>query len=366
MRTSSKLIGSDHVYFELSPEVGSGVDHSPARRIDDESQGGSGEPDKEKPLFYTIIKYNQEVFRGKRQGHEMPKLSQSIETKMKSVFSNYLDEDRPRVLVAWEALAEYSRDRKDYHKYLYKTEEIKPEDKKPYMAGIYQLNEWATNYATRQYFTSDTNKGFVGKLRSLYGKIGNFGAARFGGRDLIDAFRTVGKMRKVERTAKKLGVNFSDAVFESLFSHNDAKMNALIAQTESVKASNLTELAINIGKRRNQQADEVSQDASSAHVVPSNETPKPANKLVRGINRVGTSVGLLGHVSEPGIARLLLAPNTLTGFVITKFVSVHEAVHAYSQAEDRTGLIPIHLLPSERIEKMVDDRQVTSDQRADL
>jgi hypothetical protein len=345
--------------------------------------------------FYQAVEKNQQMWRDEKHGilqsHEMPSVSQTVEENMKLVFSGYVDPSYPRVIVARTILQDRSTERfYNYTTDYTYSESMKPEDERAYEIGIFDLNEWATNYATR-YYLEKTSKTPISKpLRRFYGQL----ADTFIGK--TSARQTYKVMAEVKKLAKARDEDFDHAVFQGLFQHDFTGLNDLIADTTALPAANLEDLAILIGNGGTKKGStgqskgfmhtvDIGMKALPEAIIHSGKYTDPQWK--KSLRAVGQSVIAGGQFATPGIAevgfgnlvaaplleasvlsieqavthtdpttsaiRMGIAVPAISGVIATffPFITFHESVHAYSAADNYIGFMPSKLyLPSKEEE----------------
>lgn len=314
--------------------------------------------------------------------HEMPRVSEKIEQNMKGVFAGHLDPAYPRVIVARRVLRDtYSPTETPFFEYDTRyPETVTEEDQSAYDQGINALNEWATNYAT-DYYIEHTNKTPLTKpLRKAYAKIAD---ALTG---MMYPHQIYKSMAEVSKFAHAAGQDFNHAVFSGLFHHDFTALNALISQTDTLKTTNLDELAIALGKET-AKASETSKkpfshlvEATADGAIHSRIPPSPEPAFRKTVRRVGESIIVGGTFSIPGLAEVntaaplggtvataalttalesavnhsdvrtaLIAGGLgasaafITAATVFPYLTIHEAVHAYSASDAYVGFIPQQL-----------------------
>src|SRR5947209_1042917 len=167
------------------------------------------------PPFYKAINENQKAWRETKHSimgsHEMPHVSERIEKNMIRLFSEYIVPAYPRVILARTVLQTTSspyetpfyRYGSEYGEFRF-PENVKPEDQGYYYKGIYALNEWATNYATRYYFKHTSKTPLTKPLRQLYAQAtdGIVGKAHY-----HQAYKNMGEVKKA---AQATNTSFDD------------------------------------------------------------------------------------------------------------------------------------------------------------
>ena len=304
----------------------------------------------------------------------MPRTSQKIEQNMKRIFAGYLNPSYPRVLVARTVLqTDYLPTESPFYNYGWDyryPETVAQEDRFHYAKGMYAVNEWATNYATRYYFTHTSKTPLTKSLRQLYTQAAD---ALFGKAPYHQAYKHMAEVSKAAQATKN---NFDHATFQALFQHDFTVLNALIANTPILEATNLDALAVAIGKQvvkptkgSTPYYTHLIEKTVGSAVTAVAETPTDSS-VKRSFKRTGKSLIQGGQfvmpgVAEVGIAAPIVAPvatilegaalgeierglavggATLgTTAAIFAFTTIHETVHGYSTSDDHVGLIPEHL-----------------------
>ncbi len=145
--------------------------------------------------FYQAIAENQSKWRSEKHGfmhsHEMPRVSRNIEANMKQVFGGYIDPAYPQVIITRTVLQDTSPERF----YIYGggnyPESMNEKDQPTYDIGIFALNEWATNYATRYYLTQTGKTPLSKPLRQFYGQLTDMWAGKTAARQTYQTMAEV-------------------------------------------------------------------------------------------------------------------------------------------------------------------------------
>lgn len=310
--------------------------------------------------YYQAVTENQMLWReathSSIRSYEMPRLSYTIEGKMKKVFSDYIAPSYPRLLIAWSFLLDTPSHTLPYYRLIARyPEHIRQEDRQDYAAGMYHLNEWATNYATRHYIETASTNPITQPMRKAYAAYGDTIVGR------VNTLYTYRAMREAKRAASASGVNFDHAVFTALFQHDFTALNGLIAATPTLEAANHDELALVVGHHSAKTFDPTKE-------IFRHFSPKPTDStIMKTLKNTADSLLTGGQFAQPGIVEVVVAApiglstigaleGTISGdvkgmatsaaiassiaTVTYPFVLIHESVHGYSANAEYIGLLP--------------------------
>src|SRR5205085_1013464 len=144
--------------------------------------------------------------RGVVRPHEMPRVSENVEAKMKHVFAGYIPSDYPRVMIAGSFLLDTPLEEVPYYHLVARyPETIREEDQEDYLTGMYHINEWATNYAAMHYIEKVSSDRVTTPIRSAYAWYSDALVAR------ANTPSTYKAMGEVKKTARTNGMNLGQA-----------------------------------------------------------------------------------------------------------------------------------------------------------
>lgn len=267
-------------------------------------------------------------------------------------------------------------------------EQVKPEDRHDWSIGIGRITEYATNYATKEFFRRQAS-GAATKAASIaytwFYDLVTYGLIQNG---------TYGQMQTIETMANYHKINYADAITSALFQHNFDPINRLIAMTNIDGYSgcnNIDDLATKIGKERFKKPDlgkwldkidtrrEDGKRATSLRngiisvagagvfrnpgVIETSGATLPfmaaVNLIINEAQADSFGMGLINHPDKAGIidmarylipdyfvplgAEALQIPAAIL-IPLLPFVLVHESIHYYSSNQDFMGLIPAKII----------------------
>lgn len=235
-----------------------------------------------------------------------------------------------------------------------------------WLNGIVRLTEYATNRATCYYIENSLPKA-IGKPAAAFGRILDKTLA--GAPFAVDAYRAMGK---VARAAKKNNQDpnvFNKALFTALFSHDFNDLDRLIALTPELRARNIDELAIEVGKEKlTAKLIRKIKNRYEISLPPFAERFVALSKVVDDkFKKCLFSLGGAGMFTQPGIVELLpnlalitnsyslnlfiraiqasrpdIAAGAGAALTVMNYVAyytvVHELIHAYSASGRYSGL----------------------------
>lgn len=251
-------------------------------------------------------------------------------------------------------------------------EQIYPEgvaegDREDFGFGIERITEYATNFATREFFRRNMDIPGFRKIAEAYGLVEDFLTYR------ILLHGTYTEMKKIQKVAKHNGKDFTGTIIDyALFQHDTEPMDRLIRDTKSLGCSNINDLATRIGKNRLRTPD-LTKILRKLEIKPTDSEKKANLKncvmsvLSGGVYRnpgvTEVSGGILTFLTLETLAVYLLnmgekvlikenidllAQNVATASIpvtlTTFFAIVHEAIHHYSSDQRHLGgIIPAEI-----------------------
>lgn len=330
------------------------------------------------------INANQTTWRQAKRGlisrpHELPQIGNLLHRRITRTFG--LDEAKKPLLV-WSVV--YDNPQTPNSEYVYERrypEGIEDTDKKDYVVGIERINEYATNYATKEFIRSNADFPVGKQAVTAYGAIADlltYGVLLNG---------TYQVMRDLEIMANHQGLDYKTALLDGLFNHDFQSMNGIIqAASEYTGLHNLTELATEIGRRRFKKPDL----GKWLGKLDTNKSDGPAKAAIKnclisvaagGVFRtpgvVEMSAGMIPfaaatnfvasdlyvdynavvNMKQPGLIlnpeipiklAPLVAESTLPMILVAgsllPFIAIHESIHHYSGSQDYLGFIPVSLI----------------------
>ncbi len=306
---------------------------------------------------YEAILGNQQLWTethpGFKYGHELKALSGKIEKSLKRVFSGYIDPGYPQIAINFTF---------GYHPKAYTDEytytpfrfpkHMSQADQSDYKTGMFELNEWATAYATSYYWKAKEKGTITKPLIKGYRSFNH---------SFIDKGSAPRATKTMEEVAKIARLNtFEHATFRALFNHDTSALDYLISNTESVQSNSLEELAIEIVRRPKKKLADV--------VMGYGSQSKESDSRIKSVAKhAAMSAASQGWQATPGIVEVNLAMGMtgptlggsisatgnigaagLFGTALTSFsypsTTIHEAIHGYSLSETHHGIMPISLI----------------------
>lgn len=283
----------------------------------------------------------------------MPKLSSWFDKQLKSVFGRYINPNRAPTLLVWSILIDETPNNY-FHEQRF-PDNLPEEDQIPFAIGSYNLNEWATDFATRVFIRELGSSQLYHATADRYNRTFDFMKKGF------SYSPTAHYMKTIENTAQDKGINFTDTLLVALFQHDSDKMDYAINKAEVPQCRNLNELAVKLGRMR------ADNNATIASFLGGLLTPKDdKSQTTQFHKRFMASSMAGGRVSRPGIAEVVLALPIMAGLFakllgystmgnlaipalflpIYGSIMVHEVIHAYSEDDKYFGLIPCNLILS--------------------
>lgn len=289
---------------------------------------------------------------------ELRSMAKAFDTAMKSVFSGYVDPNRPPAMIVWSGLRDDPKS-----EYLYDDsgfdmpESVPKSESESYIKGTRSLNEWAINYATRFFYENISNHPLYRPLGYAYGLI-------FDRLLSIQLGKTSALMHQVRQAADSQD-QFREALFTGLFKHDQTLLNQLISKS-GIEAQNIVDLAILLGKQ------DSALNLYDQFEILAKMFRKEQSQFQRFISRIMTSIMYGGINNHPGIVEIIFLipfatgltvvgldstagysnleitlPRFLQAFSLTvtasAFAIAHEAIHEYSRSDHYAGLIPIEV-----------------------
>ena len=264
----------------------------------------------------------------------------------------------------------YSKTKKPSSEFGYEQtypEGIAEGDREDFAFGIERITEYATNFATREFFRRNLDIPGFRKIAEAYGLVEDFLTYRV---LLHGTYRDMGEIQKV---AKHNGKDFKGAIIDyTLFQQDTESLDRLIKDTKSLECSNINDLAIRIGNNRLRTPD-LTKILRKLELKPTDSEKKANLKncimsvLSGGVYRnpgitevsggiltfltLETLVVYLLSMGEKLLTREnidLLALNLATASIpvtlTTIFAIVHEAIHHYSSDQRHLGgIIPAEI-----------------------
>lgn len=313
------------------------------------------------PLFiwthvpFDYIEKSQESWKRLHRGRvsrprELPMISHALDASMKHMFAEYIPQDRPVPIMVWSILRDEPLDQ-TFSSKIRTPPEILREDEHAYTLGIYQINEWATDYATRYWFAHAGKHMLLRQMQAVYAEVSTL-------QSRLNASRTYRFMDRVEYVAKERGRDFHHAVFSALFTHDFSHLDDCVREANIGGCHSVNELALFTGKKQGKTS--LTKLFLSLH-------SESKNPVKRGIKRTLVSIMTGGVHEEPGIIYIHLAPPILESFFVggmgagidlfvgmgagvvagglvgalLAYVGVHETIHEYSTGRRFKGLIPL-------------------------
>ncbi len=294
--------------------------------------------------FNQVISNSQASWKRLKRGFkEFPSISTAADHAIKAAFPDYIDQDRTPILIAWSVLPDTPKGLPAYE-YIRKCPEgIAEADQDAFDAGIYNLNEWATDYAARD---------FILKLREnqLYLHLANAYLKTWS--------EEAGTLSSVKELTERNG-DFKNALLTALFKHDNSKIDNLIQAT--LGYSTLYELAVALGRH----------NTSKIDLVQSTKIEKEDPAYRKIYKKAIETIAFGGCVSQPGVAEIPVVCGVVVGFGVGSIVGTanmsiggglaiaaissaalssslpyavaHETVHVYSQSSKFNGLMPVTL-----------------------
>ena len=334
----------------------------------------------EKPIPTDYIEANKKFWRESERGGlskplELTRTARLLHNRMIKTFNL---EDAQEPILTWSVL--FDRPKTPSAKYVYQERipaEVSKEDAPDFFVGIARITEYATNRATKLFIERNMDLPFLKELGGAYARFADLLTYEI----LLNG--TYRRMARVEAMASRNGKDYNAAIEEALFRHDFEPINALVADTREYSGwSNLTDVAVEIGKKKHKKPD-------LAKWMDKLEIEDDNNRFKRGLKSVFASVGAGGVFRSPGISEVsggmmgflmaetgLIYVANLGGYiiqhpeslgtilpfaleniaaaafpaiVIAPAIGIHELTHGYSSNENFYGLIPATLVDDERI-----------------
>ena len=340
------------------------------------------------PIPQDYITKNQEHFRNARRGIlsrpiELPQTRKVLHERVVKTFGL---EDTEKPILTWSVV--FDNPETPSSEYVYAErypEEIAEEDRQNFSIGISRINEYATNFATKEFIRRNADLPFVKQIASVYGEISNlftYGLLLGG---------TFSRMRDIEIMANHNKKDYKKAVLDGLFQHDLTGINELIAMTSDYTGySDINGLAIEIGKKRQKKPDigkwfdkldAQSTDgrvkAAIKHgiisvaamgvsrnpgVIELSGAMLPAIGVVAPVSTlIATEGTLAAHnlglvlINHPEliphflsdlvpVAGSSMAATAIAALSLLPFVGIHESIHHYSSDQEYRGYIPAKII----------------------
>jgi hypothetical protein len=342
------------------------------KEADDEDEYEQLELPQGEPLGIPkdYVQQNQEYWKNVERGR-LPKtkpllLNHTARFMHRRIVDTFGLQDAVEPVLALSVL--YDKPKSSTSEYVYEyrfPEGVRKKDRKDFAMGIERITEYATNYATKEFFMRNLNFPGARSIAEIYGKLADFASYRFilGG--------TYVRMGMVEDQAILNGKDYKGALSQALFQHDFTSINELIADTQEASGcSNLEDLAIQIGKSRFKKPD-LSKWLGKLEINKTDGSGKSNIKncilsiLAGGVYRnpgvieisagittfviletisvyalkMGTDVLSVANTLGLNLA-VALTPVTLVEF----FATVHERLHSDSSNKEYIGLIPARIV----------------------
>lgn len=304
------------------------------------------------PNQYDFIVQSQESWRTLSRDilsrpQELPFLSRILDTSIKSVFSEYIDENRAPTLLAWSVLVDEPR-KPQYWQTPRFPSEWNDETKVKYLCGIQQLNEWATDF-TAQYWLSHLSKNQTLQAAAWTYALLQIEAQKAGYPLAFSLMNGVQESVKFQK--------FEDVIFQALFQHKFDNINTIIRYSGIDHCQTIDQLALSLGDRlpKNTITKKL---LTLAHTKGEPLLKKLGKRIllstmVGGVQRYpGVVEIILGQdVAKAAMLSGVIAPlNPLFGaefalgfstvFSPAWYALFHETVHDYQSDSRFNGLIP--------------------------
>lgn len=332
--------------------------------------------DKEYLLIYKIYlsysmekeqytKANQESFRkAKRRNvsrpHELSPIGDYLHQRVTNAFDL---EDAQKPIVVWSVL--FDKPNTPSSKFVYAErypEDVEEKDKANFSSGITRITEYATNYATREFFERNINSSIGRVLARGYGMFAEpltYGLLYRG---------TYKEMGKVKKSADSQGKDYKEALLQGLFEHDHDPLNNIIKDAKIPNVENLNQLATRIGERKFKKPDigkilnKLEIERTDSETV-ANLKNCAVSVLAAGVFRtpgvieISAGIATIPVIENMGFAAIAIANDidplplagsaflgTVAGLSVTPFASIHEVIHHYSASEQYMGFIPARLI----------------------
>lgn len=320
---------------------------------------------KEQIEFFDFIRKGQGTWREYKRGilsrpQEIPQIASALDRQTKKTFPEYISKEHPIPVVAWSVLVDSPNNRDEHlESYLrYPTEVVNDEDKKSYIKGISQINEWLTDHASLYMFSHLHSNSVFRKLDKAYA----LAVVEMGQRFVYStAYK---QMDEIKQYAMSQGINFDEVALRAYFLHDFKRLNSLISQVgiDSGNVKNLDQLAVFFGKK-------VSRNSFTEIMNKHLSVKETDSSFNRTVKRLAVSCLVGGISSHPGVIEIVaseplllatvsafpaasvsvllshIATGALNGVLIKELTAgyalVHEGMHSYSFNNKYHGVIPV-------------------------
>lgn len=265
--------------------------------------------------------------------------------------------------------------------------EVAKEDRQDFLIGMIRINEYATNYAAREFLIQNLNLPGLREAAKVYAGLSNL--STYG----ILLRGTFTRMRELEIMANHNNMDYKHALLTALFQHDSTELNAIIALgSEYTGYSNINELAIEIGRKRYKKPDfgkwfdkldasrsdgkiktKIKNGVLSTAALGVFRNPGiieihgaiiPASPIIAGVGTFALVESLvlaeynINALMHPEHIMLILeqisseipkpaAAIAGVALLVAPFVIAHEAIHHYSADEHHMGLTPTEVIKKE-------------------
>lgn len=342
----------------------------------------------EKPIPQDYISKNQEHFRNAKRGIfsrpiELPRTGRILHERIVRTFGL---EDAEEPIFTWSVV--FDNPKTPSSEYVYAErfpEEIAEEDKRNFSIGISRINEYATNFATKEFLKRNADLPVIKQVASVYGGISDLFTYGL----LLNG--TFSRMRDIEIMAGHNEKDYRQAILDGLFQHDFTQLNEIIAIGKDYTGySDINGLAIEIGKKRYKKPD-IGKWFDKLDVQDTDGHIKAAIKhgiisvaamgvfrnpgVIESSGAMLPAIGVIAPLSTLVLAEKALAEQNL-GFALIEhpelipqflsdlapvvgesmastviaalslfpFVGIHEGIHHYSSNQEYMGYIPAKII----------------------
>lgn len=315
--------------------------------------------------YSQVILTSQDHWRSHRRGIKIisqpvelpPVVTGWIDQGLKTFFQSYIEQDRPRMIISWSILTDDTPTSLLYDQVLPKGLEGLEGKEQAYYRGIHDLNEWATQLATRDYFNHLTKgAGIATPLLKVLEIIRN--VPLFTSPSSVKAGDL---MKEVQNRSGSSPEQFRDSVYMALFRHRFEALNRLVKASDMFGCQDLHELAVLLGESKTGRSYfkkfidwQISGDLPGKRMVErlkrsffiaGNMTDDGVVGIYNGIFALPCIIVAINRIlfDETPLDNLItnsLLYLSMTG-VITPRTAIHETIHGYSTSKNFLGLIRI-------------------------
>ncbi len=320
---------------------------------------------KEQIEFFDFIRTGQKTWKEYKRGvlsrpQEIPQLAGAFDKQVKKTFPEYISKDHPTPIVSWSVLIDSPNNRDEHFEshLRYPTEVVNDEDKKAYIKGISQINEWLTDQASLYMFSHLHRNSIFRKIDKAYALTVVEMGQRF-------VYSTAYKqMDEIKQYAISHVINFDEVALRAYFLHDFERLNSLISQAgiDNGEVKNLDQLAVFLGKK-------VSRNSFTEIMNKHLSTKETDSSFNRTVKRLAASCLIGGMSSHPGVIEIVaseplllaavsafpaasvsmllahIATGALNGVIVKELTAgyalVHEGMHSYSFNDKYHGVIPV-------------------------